>query len=114
MEIWKDLEIFRKTTKVYELNFKKDGQVLPITGWTIYFTVKENMADPDVDAKIKKDITTHIDPTQGKTIIELSTIDTDLDPKSYYYDIKYKDAEGNAGILFRGRITIIEPVTTRG
>ena len=113
MEIWKDLEIFRKTTKVYELNFKREGLGFDITDWKIYFTLKENMGDSDDIAKIKKDITTHMDAPNGKTTIELSTNDTDLVSKSYYYDIKYLDTEGNAGILFRGRITIIEPVTTR-
>lgn len=113
MEIWKDLEIFRKTTKVYGLNFKKDGLPLDITDWTIYFTMKENMGDIDDDAKIKKDIITHLDATNGKTTIELSTTDTNLTSMPYYYDIKYKDDEDNVGILYRGRITIVEPVTTR-
>lgn len=113
MEIWKDFEIFRKTTKVYELNFKKDGSPLDISDWKIYFTMKENMGDIDDIAKIKKDITTHMDAPNGKTTIELSTTDTDLTPKNYYYDIKYKDDEDNVGILFRGRITIVKPVTTR-
>lgn len=113
MEIWKDLEIFKKTTKVYELRFRKDGIALDITDWKVYFTLKENMGDSDDDAKIKKDITTHQDAPNGITIIDLSATDTDLTSMSYYYDIKYKDDEGNAGILFRGRITIIEPVTTR-
>ena len=113
MEIWKDLEIFRKTTKVYELIFKQDGLPLDITDWTIYYTLKENMGDSDDNAKIKKDITTHMDAPNGKTTIELSTTDTNLTSMSYYYDIKYKDDEGNVGILFRGRTTIVEPVTTR-
>ena len=113
MEIWKNLEIFKKTTKAYELIFKKDGLPLNITDWKIYFTVKKNMGDTDEKAKIKKDVITHMDAPNGKTTIELSTSDTDLLAMDYYYDIKYKDDEGNAGILFRGRITIIEPVTTR-
>ncbi len=113
MEVWKDLQIFRKTSKAYELRFTKNNLPLPIDGWTIYFTLKENMADTDDNAKIKKDITSHIDEANGKTIIELSTGDTDLTPKSYYYDLAFTDDEGNSGILFRGRVTIIEPVTTR-
>ena len=111
----KNLEIFSQTTKTYELivedteyDRRKD-----LTGWTIYFTCKENMADIDANAKIKKDITSHSNPTIGKTLIELTAIDTNL-IGSYHYDIKYKDDEGNTGILFRGRINFIKPVTTRG
>ncbi len=109
----KDLEIYSKTTKIYELIFKNNnGVVENITGWTIYFTVKKNMTDTDVNAKIKKDITTHSDPTNGKTLIELSTTDTDL-VGSYNYDVKYKDDDDNVGILFMGRIRFVKPVTTR-
>lgn len=114
MEDWKDLSIKRKTSKAYQLSFHKNGAPVSIDGWTIYFTAKENMGDLDDNAKIKKDIITHIDAANGKTIIELSTGDTDLTPKDYYYDVKFKDTNGNAGILYQGRITISEPVTTRG
>ncbi len=112
--IWKDLDIKRKTSRAYELRFHKNNVALSIEGWTVYFTAKENMADSDANAKISKDITAHLDAINGKTVIELSTGDTDLTPQSYYYDIKFKDADGNAGILFEGRINISEPVTTRG
>ncbi len=113
--VYKDLEIMKKTTKIYEVRVKhKDtGAEEDITGWTFYFTVKLNMLDTDANTKISKDITIHEDAIHGKTIIELSTSDTDLDTGSYYYDIKYKDDEANVGIMISGRITIAEPVTQR-
>ncbi len=111
----KNLKIYSQTTKTYELividteyNRAKD-----LTGWTIYFTCKEYMADKDDNAKIKKDITSHSDPTIGKTLIELTAIDTNL-LGSYHYDIKYKSSDGDTGILFTGRINFLKPVTTRG
>lgn len=111
-KIHKDLEIFQNTTKVYELIIKKLGMTIDITDWIIYFTVKKNMNDKDNDAKIKKDITDHADPTNGKTLIELTTSDTNL-IGSHLYDIKYKDDSGNVGIICNGRIKFIKPVTTR-
>ncbi|GAG74929.1 unnamed protein product, partial [marine sediment metagenome] len=42
---WKELTITKKTTKVYELQFTKNGSAETIAGWTIYFTVKQNMKD---------------------------------------------------------------------
>lgn len=110
---WKDLQLIRKTSKTYELTFKKDSIVQDITGWTIYFTVKEAMQDSDNDAKIKKDVISHADPTNGKTLIELCSTDTDVPAKSYYYDIKYKDSDDNIGIILRGRLKIVEIVTQR-
>ena len=109
----KNLEIFRNTSKVYELRFKRQGMNNDITGWTIYFTVKENMIDTDVNAKIKKDITTHPDGKHGIALIEISSSETDLPEKAYYYDIKFKDENDNVGILFSGRLEIKKPVTLR-
>jgi len=108
-----DLEIYNKTTKAYELIFRRNGVAVNITGYTIYFTCKQSMEDSDDNAEIKKDITSHFDATNGKTLIELSATDTDL-IGSYHYDIKYKDEDDNADILFRGRINFMKPVTTRG
>ena len=105
-----NLEIEKKTTKVYELTFKKDGTVEDITDWTIYFTVKENVEDDDDDAEIKKSITSHTFPTTGTTEIDLSISDTNIAVGNYYYSIDYKDDEGNIGTILRGRLKIISPV----
>ena len=107
-----NLEVFRKTTKIYELNFTQDGNSKDITGWTIYFTVKEKKLDTDNNAKIKYDITTPQDATNGKTLIELTQSDTDR-TGNYYYSIDYKDNEGNVGVLFYGRILFLEKVAQR-
>jgi len=109
----KNLEIYKNTTKTYELWFTKNGAGTDITGWTIFFTVKENMKDADISAKIKKDITSHDDATSGKTSIELSATDTALPAGNYYYDIKYLDDDGNQDIILSGRLRIVDPVTQR-
>jgi hypothetical protein len=111
--ITKDLEIVKGTTKLYELQFRKDGVAEDITGWTIFFTAKENMKDADGSAKISKTITTHTDATNGKTQVALTATDTALTAKTYYFDIKYKDDLENINVLFMGRIKIIESVTQR-
>lgn len=107
--IWKNLQIYKKTTKAYELRFKKNGIPEDITGWTIYFVVKENMEDTDANAKIFKKITSHIDATNGKTLIELTKDDTNLHG-NYYYSVDYKDDEGNEIVLFNGRVKFVETV----
>ena len=111
--VWKDLEITRKASKSYYLVFKRKSAWVDITGWTIYFTLKKQMKDPDTSALIKKDVTTHLDAKHGKTAIVLTPIDTDIDEGNYYYDIVVKDEEGNVLPLYRGRMRMIEPVTQR-
>jgi len=103
------LKIFRKSTKNYELIFTEDGSAKNITGWTIYFTVKTKVEDTDANARIKKDITSHSDPVNGKTMIELYNTDTDLSG-NLHYSVDYKDDQGNEGVLFYGKINFVESV----
>jgi len=111
-----DLSIPKGTTKLYEIQVQQDGVPINITGWVVFFTVKEFMIDTDANAKIKKTITVHSDPTNGKTVISLTETDTDITPKSYYYDITIQDDDTaepeNRFVILRGRLTI-ERTTTR-
>ena len=104
------LEIYKGTTEGYELLFYEDGLLIDITGWKIYFTVKEKMNDSDANAKIAKTISSHEDATNGKTLIELSKADTNITKGNYYYSIDYLDDEDNEDVLVQGRLRIIEPV----
>lgn len=107
---YKNLEAEKATSKAYELYFKKDGTVIDITDYTIYFTLKENPKDTDANAKINKKITTHTDPINGTTEIELTSTDLDLPAKSYVYAVDVKDDAGKVYPLFRGRYLISEPI----
>lgn len=105
-----NLEFYRKQTKNYELLFKEDGLGVDITDWVVYMTVKTSTSDADNIAKIDKKVTIHTDPNNGKTIIELSSTDTDIIAGNYYYEIAYKDDDSNEGVLFQGRLRVIEPI----
>ena len=107
-----NLEVFKKTTKSYELRFTENGQPKNIAGWTIYFTVKEKITDTDANAKINHDVTDHLDETNGKTLISLTKDDTNR-IGNYYYDMTYKDSEDNVGVLYYGRIKFTEKATQR-
>jgi len=105
----KDLIIFKKSTPVYQLTFKKDGVVTDITGWTVYMTVKKTAQLADSAAIINKIITSHSDATNGQTQIELDITDTDY-IGNYLYSIDFKDSDENEGVLFSGRIQFIDTV----
>lgn len=110
MVICKDLEITRKTTKIYEILFKKDGIAENITGWSVYYTVKQNVEDADNISKISKTITSHVSAIEGKTLITLDPTDTDITAGIYWYSIDYKDDDDNEGVLFTGKLRISEPI----
>jgi hypothetical protein len=110
---WKDLLVYQKTSKSILLRIKKNNTIQDLTGWIIYFTVKSKLSDPDTSAIITKDITDHIDAPNGKTLIELTPEDTDIDAGSYYYDIITKDTQENISLIANGRMTVNKHATTR-
>ena len=109
-----NLEIKRGDSKSYTLTFKDDdGALIDITDWTIFFTAKETVTDTDANAKISKDITSHTDPTNGETQIQLSPADTALTPGNYVYDIQIKKNTGEINTIVEGTLTITKDVTQR-
>lgn len=91
-----DIEIKRGNTLPITVNITDaNGAPVDLTGATVYFTAKSAESDTDADdtnAKIKKDVTVHSDPTAGETLIVLDADDTTINPGNYYYDITVKYA----------------------
>lgn len=91
------------------------GQPQDITGWKFYFTAKRRITDSDDDAVLKKDVTDHIDPTEGLSAIPLTAAETKVvDEGVYLYDVQAKDELGNIITLVNcGRCIVIPEVTQR-
>ena len=109
-----NLEIVRGDDKYYIITVKDSGGlVIDITGWKVYFTVKKNKSDTDANAKIKKNVISHTDPTNGKTQIHLSHTDTILDVENYYYDMQVKKSDGTIVTVLSGVFSVVYDITTR-
>ena len=109
----RNLYLTRGDDKYYILTFTdSNGDPIDITGWIIFFTVKRDLDDTDDEALIKKDITSHTDPTNGQTRIHLTNDDTDL-IGSYYYDIQVKKSDGTIITILEGAITFKKDITQR-
>lgn len=91
-------EVFRKDDASFFFEFDEEIEdpadptktilePVDITDWSVYYLVKKTLKDLDEDAIIEKVITNHIDALNGKTIVELSSADTDHEPAYYYYII---------------------------
>lgn len=72
-----------------------------ITGYTFLFTVKSKISDSDANAIIKKEITSHSDPTNGVTEIVLVETDTQDLSGVYLYDYQRLDASASRAVVLR-------------
>jgi len=85
---------------------KSDYSTEDLTGQTVYFTVKSDKTDADSAALIAKTITTHAEPTSGKTEIVLTATDTNKTPGMYYYGIERMDASGKISVVAEGLFSL--------
>ena len=110
------LNIVRGDDKRFVVTFKDANDVaIDVSGWKLYFTVKENLTDSDDNAKIKIDVTVESgEGTNGEITIHVEPSDTeDLDVGKYYYDIQAKKDDGEIFTPLTGEFLINIDVTRR-
>ena len=110
------LEIIRGDDISLPFTYKDaDGVAIDITGYTIFFTAKAVIDDDvtDADAVIKKDVTSHTNPTGGESLITLTDADTNVAPQNYLADIQLKDDSGNIASSGQFFLKVIADVTRR-
>ncbi len=111
----KDISIVRSDTDTVSVTFKDkcSGDVLDITGWTIWFTVRDEVpaktVTDDTGALISKVFTTG--GSSGVATFEFTSTDTNQDIGSYLYDIQFKDADGNIDTLGVANFKITGDIT---
>jgi len=106
--------VYKGDDKTWTLNIKNSsGSAVDITGWTIFFTAKTNKTDTDDNAIIKKEVSTHTNPTQGISSLTLTNSDTNVTAKTYWYDIQAVDGSNNVHTFGVGQFEVKQDVTTR-
>lgn len=109
-----EIQIVRATDNSFTTTFTdSNGAAIDLTGATVFFTVKSDLADTDDEALISKDVTSHTDPTNGITVITLTDTDTDIAACNYFYDIKLKDSGGNISQVAAEDFKVLDRVTRR-
>lgn len=107
-----ELQVYRGDDKTFNLTFKdSDGNAIDITGDTIYFTVKKKENDVDANALIQKTVTSHSDPTNGITAIDLTDSDTDIDIGLWHFDIQRKVSSGEIQTILKDRFRVDRDIT---
>lgn len=109
-----NFQAIRGDTFSLTLTFSTGGVPINITGWTIFFTLKNNIEDADADKVITKTVVSHTSPTTGVTTIALTAAETALLAGSYFYDVQYKQADGTTIMTcLEGILTFNKDITLR-
>lgn len=88
-----------------------NGNAIDISNYEFWLTVKWDKSDADSDAVLQKNVTTHTDPTNGKTEFVISPSDTEDEAGVYYWDIQEKTGAGHVNTLVEGNLIINQDVT---
>lgn len=111
------LTTFRGDTFTLNFEFTDDdtGDPIDITGWILFFTMKEKVSDTDANALIKKEVTVHSNPTGGISAVTLESTDTDEDEYvgNFFYDVQAKRPDTSIVTLCKGIIYFDSDVTRR-
>lgn len=99
-----------------KLVLTSNSSVLDITGYTFWFTLKENIDDADPGAlqvTATPDISTSpTEASQGIIFIKASkTLTNSLTPKTYNYDVQQIDGDGNVQTLLIGKVKVVKDIT---
>lgn len=105
-----DLNDIQGNDIFYTVEYREDNVVTPIPGGSIWVTLKENLSDTDAEAALQVvwgEATGArgplSNPSAGLHEIHLTNVDTANLNKEYFYDIKFKDANGVVTTLLIGK-----------
>jgi hypothetical protein len=105
-------KLYAGDTKIFNLEVKRDNLPVDITGSVVTFTMKSNIDLPDEDAAVQVVVTSHVDAPSGQTQIVIpAEMTNDLLRGKYYYDIQFKDLNGNVQTLIYNTVEVLPTVT---
>jgi hypothetical protein len=110
-----DISLIRGDTSSITFELTEGGTPSDLTGSTVFFTAKPALTNDitDTTAVIAIEVTNHSDPTNGITIIPLTSSDTDVNPGLYYYDIQVKRQDNSIVSIPNRQLEVFADVTRR-
>ena len=109
--------LYRGDTRDFAFEFTDSaGQPVNITGHELWFTMKRNMNDPDLDAIFQKKIVFPASPQsqQGEAVLTLTSAETDLFPPGIYVFDFQRVVPDNPPVvktLMSGKISVLPDIT---
>jgi hypothetical protein len=114
MALLKKVEWYRGDSYPLEITVKDSATeaAIDITGYSFIMTVDTEKYPTDALTKLF-DVAGVLDadPTTGKVSFTPTTIDTDQDVGTYYYDIQMTDVSGNIRTIVKNDFKIVQDIT---
>lgn len=89
------ISVYQKAAQSIDVHFTDANAAdINITGKTVYLYVAQGIDQPNL---ITKTVSIHTDATHGKSNIALTSDDTDLDARGFYYEIWLDDTPSDTG-----------------
>ena len=107
------ITINRGDTYSRTINIKdSDGVLIDATDWTIYFTVRKNVADSSVASDTNSIIhKTIAGDASGVQTLTLSATETNINPRSYFFDVQIKKADDTISSSTAGSFVVNGDIT---
>jgi len=108
-----DITVFRGDDFATQLVFSDTNNcVIDITGWTLFFTIKRRLEDPDSSALVALNVTPTT-PTTGTQIITVPNAQLKSLVGQYFYDFRFINMSGTIVTITSGVITFLDHATRR-
>jgi hypothetical protein len=107
------LELIQGDSKCWRIQIRQNNVNINIAGWILFFTAKPDYTLDDDDATIAVTyvVPNNTDAQNGIAYLRLSSTDTNVEVKTYFYDIKYQSTERET--IACGELNIIPTITKR-
>ena len=108
------LTVTRRDDKVFTFHFyDENGDALDLTSCSLYTTVKQNIDDPDAQAKIASTLAITTPATGGIATWTLVPADTQYLLGQYFWDVQLKDSSSKITTLIIDLFEVVADVTIR-
>lgn len=96
-----------------KLNIKSSNSAVNITGYTYYWTLKENVDDSDSAAALQVTASPTGSAAQaGEVVLTASAASTtQITPQTYNYDVQQINDSGVVQTLLLGKIKVVKDIT---
>ena len=106
----------RGDTVPYAVTFTENGAAKDISNMIMFITLKVNKTDTDANAALQKKHTFPADANSvaGTGSVILTSTETNITPRRYYYDIQLVDPSGSPVVvttLAQGTVDVLQDIS---